>query len=489
VNMKFVHLLLLCLVLLGSSFLSRAADPAPGSVVRVSVTNQPYDFFQPWMKKQPFSRRALGTVLPGGKVLVTGELVANATFVEIEKPLSGEKTPATIECVDYEANLALLKPADENFLADFKALEFGEGQVGDRADVLQLENTGELLVTSANLATVEVGRYPLDDTSLLLYRFSMPLQYRDSSFTIPVVKNGRLLAMLQRYDNRSQTGDGIPAVIIAKFVKDAADGTYDGFPRAGLGFSSTRDPQLRRYIGLNATGGVFITEMQKDGSAEKAGLQKGDVITSIAGKPIDQDGNYKDTVHGKIALQHLVSGVHSVGEKLKVEYIRDGKPATATLELSRRPPDASVIPPYLIDKAPRYYILGGLVMQELSRQYLREWGDIKKAPQRLAYYDRFQADLFEGKTKRVVFLSQVLPSPATVGYEQLSYLVITRINDTQIQSLDDVASAVNKPVNGFHKIEFDENPGVIYLDAAQVKELEPALMQNYGIRSMNRLTP
>lgn len=85
------------------------------SVVRVNVTNQPWDFLHPWNKRAPFTRRALGAVLPGGRVLVTAELVANANYLELERAESGEKAAATVELVDYEANLALIKPQDENF--------------------------------------------------------------------------------------------------------------------------------------------------------------------------------------------------------------------------------------------------------------------------------------------------------------------------------------------------------------------------------------
>src|SRR3954466_12495835 len=45
------------------------------SLVRVNVTGQPYDYFKPWQKKAPFSKRGLGAVLTQGRVLVTADLV------------------------------------------------------------------------------------------------------------------------------------------------------------------------------------------------------------------------------------------------------------------------------------------------------------------------------------------------------------------------------------------------------------------------------
>lgn len=457
-------------------------------VVRVNVTNQPHDFISPWSKKQASGRRALGAILSSRRVLVTAELVANANYLELETADTGEKCPAAIVACDYEANLALLEPADHVFLKGYGTLSLHEGRVGDFASVWQLETTGALLATRATLTTIEVGRYPLDDQAFLTYRFSVPLQYRDSSFAVPVVRDGRLLGLVMRYDVRTQTADAVPAPIIAHFLEDLEDGDYRGFPRAGLAFAETRDPQFREYIGLDGQGGVYVTEVDPVGPAALGGLRKGDVLLAVDGKTIDRDGNYDDPKLGKIALSHLIAGLRQVGDTAKFRILRDGVEAVLDVVLGRRAPEDFVIPPYTFDRGPHYFILGGLVFQELTRQYLREWGDWpKRAPQRFVYFDRFQSELFEGKRKRIVFLGQVLPTEATVGYEELALLVVTRINGMPIDTIADVAKAAEAPADGFHKIEFEDSPGVIYLDAAEVAGAEAALRANYGLPALKRV--
>ncbi|PYK11031.1 MAG: hypothetical protein DME65_08270 [Verrucomicrobia bacterium] len=64
------------------------------ALVRVNVTGQSYDYFRPWQKKAPVSKRALGAVLSKGRVLVTADLVTNQNYVELERAESGEKTAA-----------------------------------------------------------------------------------------------------------------------------------------------------------------------------------------------------------------------------------------------------------------------------------------------------------------------------------------------------------------------------------------------------------
>ena len=110
-----------------------AARPKQVALVRVNVTGQGYDYFRPWQKKAPFSKRALGAVLPKGRVLVTADLVTNQNYVELERAESGEKTAANVRVIDYEANLALLEPAEKSFLDGITPLEItSDTVVGDR---------------------------------------------------------------------------------------------------------------------------------------------------------------------------------------------------------------------------------------------------------------------------------------------------------------------------------------------------------------------
>jgi hypothetical protein len=46
---------------------------------------------------------------------------------------------------------------------------------------------------------------------------------------------------------------------------------------------------------------------------------------------------------------------------------------------------------------------------------------------------------------------------------------------------------VKQPVEGFIKIETEEDPKQIELDALQVAAEAPALQENYGISSLQRL--
>ncbi len=461
------------------------------SVVRVNSTNQDYDFFRPWSKKSPRAFHGLGAVVSGNRVLVTAQLVANHSYVELERAESGQKTDAKVVCVDYEANLALLQPTGDNFLTGLHPLDLTlDAVVGDRVNVLQLESNDALVSTPGPITTIEVGHYQLEGINMLIYRLSLPLQYREGSFTAPVIKDGKLAGILMRYDPRTQSVDVLPAPIIAHFLKDADSGSYQGFPRIGLDHAPLRDPQLRHYAKLPAgSGGVYVTEIVPNSPSARAGLKPGDVLLEVAGQAIDQDGNYEEPLYGRIAFVHLITTKAYSGEKLPLKIFRDGETQTLEVTLAHQSPKEYVSEPYVIDQAPRYYVVDGLIFEELSRQYLKEWGGdwTKQAPQRLVYLDRYQSTLAPTGRKRIVILSQVLPVASNVGYDDLKPMVVTNINGMPINSLNDLPTALDKPIDGFHKVEFEDSPKEIFLDAAHLEENNRSVMESYSLPSLQRL--
>ena len=91
--------------------------------------------------------------------------------------------------------------------------------------------------------------------------------------------------------------------------------------------------------------------------------------------------------------------------------------------LAHEPPKDYVSQPYVSSTRRRVITWWtGLIFEELSRQYLKEWGGdwVKQAPRRLVYLDRYPIDgrAREGR-KRIVILSQVLPVASNIGYDDL----------------------------------------------------------------------
>ena len=468
-----------------------APEVTSKSILRVNSTNQVYDLGSPWQKKPPTGRRGLGVLVGDGSILVTADLVANSNFIELELPANAKKSTATIQHIDYESNLALLRATDPEFLAGMIPLKLAEKiSIGDSATVLQFEPNGEIARTTGRISSISIAPYPLENVGLLVFKISMPLQQRDGSFTLPAVHGGRLVGLLMRYDSRNQTADIIPMPIISRFLASTTQPDFKGFPRLGVSFAPLRDPQLRRFIGLTEPGGIYVTKVTPKSSAASAGLREGDVILAVNGRALDQDGNYEDADYGRILFSHITGTLTPAGGKVVLKILRSGK--IEEVPVAMKPLDRSsvVSPSFLSDAAPPYFILGGMVFVELSRPYLQEWGAewTKNAPQRLVNYDAFQDELPADRGK-IVVLAQILPTPDTIGYENIENVVIKELNGRLVKSIADLAEAAKHPVEGFQKIKLEEDPTWLFLDAASIEANRTQLMEHYELPATERLNP
>jgi len=456
------------------------------SVVRVNATRQGYNFYQPWQKMTPNARRGLGAVISGNRVIVTGEMVANATYIEFEKADSGEKATAEVVAVDYEANIALLQPTQENadFLKGMKPLELDTSvKPGDNYDIWQIEDNGTPVATSVNVSKVKTTTSFLDVASFLVYEATGAMQYRSGSFTVPVVRDGKLVGLLLSYTPKDLVSNALAAPIIEHFLQDLADGDYDGFPDLGIAFSKTLDEQFRKYLKLGEDdGGIYISRVVDGSSAHKSGLEVGDVLLEIAGNKIDKRGNFDDPEYGKLTLGHLVRGNAKVGENLPIKILRDGERKDLTIELLRRNPEDYLIQHYMIDRGPKFLVEGGLVFQELTKDYLKLYGDSWRTRAPIKFLRALGApeDLEKEGIEKIVFLSRVIPTPATVGYERVSNIRVTKVNGIDIKKIGDLDAALEQPQEGHHRIEFDGFPYLIFMDASMSSGINAQLKQRIG---------
>lgn len=115
----------------------------------------------------------------------------------------------------------------------------------------------------------------------------------------------------------------IPVNIVKKIVNDLIK--HGTVQRAYLGISYTREnlpEEIKAQQGITDGEGVQVQEVQDNSAAKSAGLKKGDIITKIDQFPIY--GN-ADLV-GALATK-------SPGDKVTVEYLRDGKEMKSTVIL------------------------------------------------------------------------------------------------------------------------------------------------------------
>lgn len=465
-------------------------SPSPAlSVLRVTSTIRLPDVQRPWLKKTPFTRVGLGTLIEGGRILVTADMASHVADISLERPENGPRGTATVEALDEECNLAILKVSDPLLLEGMKPLKMAATAIpGQTLSILQLESNGAPALSPATVTTVAVLPYPPDGATFLAYRVSTTIPQREGSFVIPALFEGRLAGLVMRYDPRTQSADIIPSPVIARFLSESTKPGYRGLARAGLTWEPVRGKTLRSWLGAESlNGGVYITSVDPEGPAENAGIRSGDLLLSVDGHAIDGEGNVSDPKLGKVTFSNLTSVGHAPGENAVLGYFRStgegrGTNGSSTVTLSGRNPGAENIPSRIDGDEVPYHFLGGLLFQELSRPYLKEWGVNwrSEAPQGLVALDTFQADP-PRERRRYVILSEVLPSPQTIGMQDLAKRVVERVNGRTIRSLEDLREAIRHPSGGFHRIDLDGSAGPVFLETGGLEQLESQLLKQYGM--------
>ena len=81
------------------------------------------------------------------------------------------------------------------------------------------------------------------------------------------------------------------------------------------------NPMLASHIGLESLDGVLVNSVQKNSPAQKAGLQKMDIITGIDGTHI------RNTEDAEMAVSDV-----SVGDKMKLKIVRDKKKMSLVID-------------------------------------------------------------------------------------------------------------------------------------------------------------
>ena len=120
-------------------------------------------------------------------------------------------------------------------------------------------------------------------------------------------------------------GFAVPVNMAKQIMGDLV--SYGKVKRGWLGISvQNLTPEIAEAYGVKAKNGVIVGDVFPDSAAEKAGLMRGDVITTIDGEKV------KD-------VQWFVNRIRSLapGSTLPIEVVRDGKTMSFKAQLNERP--------------------------------------------------------------------------------------------------------------------------------------------------------
>jgi hypothetical protein len=486
---KFVAITFVLVAALGLPAFAqdRTSDRSPdwkASLVTLDIKRKRYDYFQPWTRPLENAQK-LGVVAGSKEILTTAEGLADNTLLRAQKNGRGSWFVGSVKWIDYHANLAMVTVGDEHFWDDLKPVSFGKpASVGTPMSLLRWK-AGKIEQFRA-----EFKQYAVEDSRLSYASYAqleLTSEIDAAGGAEPVVSGGKVLGLVSAREGNNCRA--IPAAFLRRITEAHTKEMYPGLGFFDFVWEPGQNPatlKLLRDPDLNK--GVVIIDAPERAGSE--GLKARDVLLQVDGSDIDSTGDYNDPDYGFLSLENLATRAKWAGDRIPLTVLREGKKITVDFKIPKVDYPAKLVPDELFDQPPQYMIVGGLVFEPLSNSYLRSWGSDwrHRAPFRLNYYNN------ESPTKErpsLVLLSQVLPDPFNLGYQDDRFLVVDKVNGVKIAKLKDLQAALEKPVDGFHVIEFMSGERVLkaVLDAATEKEATRRILENYRIEDDHVFAP
>jgi hypothetical protein len=278
----------------------------------------------------------------------------------------------------------------------------------------------------------------------------------------------------------------IPTPVIEHFLKDIADGSYHGFPVAGVRLAPLQSSAYRNFLKLpDEDVGARIDSLLPIPSTTKL-LRPDDVVLRIGQYPVASDGTI--LYEGNRVAATLPTQLAQAGESVTMQIWRDGKQQEISLPVQVYDEDRAG--GYQYGALPRYFVYGGLVFTPLSFNYLqKKGGHASDTGNREMYYELYyRRNESPGTARREpVVLASVLADGVNANFGVHGHAVVDRINGMRIEKLEDAVSALETNKNAYDVIEFLPGHELECLARDEVAKANPQILKNYAIPVDRRL--
>lgn len=445
------------------------------AVVHVYVVKHAYDTLSPWNSNTQKGSGS-GLIIEGGLVLTNAHVAADATFLELQRHGETDRHEAEVLYISHEADLALLRTKEKDLYKDIKPLELGDlPEAQQEVEVYGFPIGGTTLsVTRGVVSRIEKQNYAHTGENLIAVQVDAAINFGNSGG--PVISDGKVVGVaMQSGFFTENIGYMIPTPILRHFLKDVEDGKQDGFGFPGFLVQSLENPAMRRKYGLNdEQTGILLHKVYPESPAKKV-MKVGDIITHIDGNSIENNGTVEFRPGEFIDYTHYID-LHQLGEKLKLDIIREGEKMSVELVLDKPGKDYLLVKPNQYDKQPTYVIYGGLVFMPLNQDLLDE---LDPAPSGL---NAIALEPPTSKRSEVVIMTKVLPADINKDFHHDRGLMIEKIDGEAFADFNDFFAKLQSAKDDFVLLEADDGYQIV-IDRKEAMEKQPPILARYGINA------
>lgn len=262
-----------------------------------------------------------------GYILTNNHVVQGTKQVNIILS-DGTQEKATIVGTDQYSDIAVLKtdgkvPAVAT-LGNSDVLDPGESVIAIGSPLGDFKNTVTVGVVSATGRSIDTGKgYQIEN----LIQTDAAINHGNSGGPL-VNLAGEVIGINTLVVRNTGSGDvaeglgfAVPVNTAQAVAQQIIQQGYFARPFLGISFQSI-SPDIAAAYNLPVQWGAYVTKVGSGSPAEKAGLQKDDIITRIGDVKLDATHSYVNTLF-----------TYKPGDQVTVEYWRNGKTLQAQVTL------------------------------------------------------------------------------------------------------------------------------------------------------------
>lgn len=284
-----------------------ASEKAIKSVVHIKskyLSNEIYGYYDPFFGRRYFNQpkekvaSGSGVIISENGYIITNRHVINEAE-EIEVILNDKRTyNATILGEDPNSDLALLKIEEKKLpyleFDDSNNLKIGEWVLAV-GNPYNLNSTVTAGIISAKSRKINI----LNDGGIESFIQTDAAINSGNSGGALVNTNGKLIgintAIQSNTGSFSGYGFAIPSNMAKKIINDLKE--YGEVRRAYIGIHITDiNTQIKKELKLSSLKGILISKVLENSAAEKAGIQKFDVILKINGIEVNSTSELHEII-------------------------------------------------------------------------------------------------------------------------------------------------------------------------------------------------
>ncbi|KAL1214824.1 putative protease Do-like 13 [Cardamine amara subsp. amara] len=426
------------------------------SVVKIICFSRKPNHFCPWQNMPQRKSHGSGFVISGKKIITNAHVVANNILLQVIKHGSPKKYIAKVEKIGYESDLASLVIENQEFWKDMNPLELGDIPfLKDSVVVVGYPKGGEnISITKGVVSRIDSKQYFPSTTNLPVIQTDAAINHGNSGG--PVFIGNKVVGVaFQCLSNSNNIGYLIPSSVVKHFIT----GQNVGFCSLNLSYQPMEDAKIRSHFKMNSKmTGVLVYSINQHSDAHNI-LKKYDIILSIDGVAIENDGTVILRNRERMTLDHLVS-MKQLGEKTTLKVLREGKMHKFSITL--RPVQK------IVRNIPSYYIFAGFVF--VSHTVIKQGSKGK-----------FKYQIMPQKAgEENVIISQVLVDKTNVAYEMFKNLKVKRVNNVKVENLKHLYQLIEKCCTKDLRLDLEDDR-VIILDYQSAKNSTSLILERHRV--------